>query len=186
MGLGARFAARARPPRKRKKKAPTAAIIDSQSVKVAFNCGVRGYDGGKKLTGRKRHILVDTLGLVLAAVVHSADVQDRDGARLVLGCLERLFGWIRVIWADGAYAGALVEWVAQLKRHRRIRLDIVKRSDKAEGFEILPKRWIVERTFGWLSLCRRFSKDYEALTASSEAMIYIAMIQLMARRIAKN
>lgn len=123
---------------------------------------------------------------MLAAVVHPADIQDRDGARLILSCLEGMFGWMRKIWADGAYSGELVDWVAKLKRYRKIRLDIVKRSDKAKGFEVLPKRWIVERTFGWLSLCRRLSKDYETLTESSESMIYIAMIQLMARRIAKN
>ncbi len=180
-----RLSARQGPPAKRKKKAPTAAIIDSQSVKAARNSGVRGYDAGKKLAGRKRHLLVDTLGLVLAAVAHPADVQDRDGAKLVLGKLECLYGWIRLIWADGGYAGKLIDWVGELNRYRKIRLEIVKRSDKAKGFEVLPKRWIVERTFGWLSLCRRFSKDYETRTDSSEAMIHIAMISLMTKRIAR-
>ena len=183
--LDTRLSARQGPSPKRKKKAPTAAIIDSQSVKAARNSGVRGYDAGKKLTGRKRHLLVDTLGLVLAAVVHPADVQDRDGAKLVLSKLESMYGWIRLIWADGGYAGKLIDWVAELNRYRKIRLEIVKRSDKAKGFEVLPKRWIVERTFGWLSVCRRFSKDYETRTDSSEAMIYIAMISLMTKRIAK-
>ncbi len=186
MDFDSRLLARPGPSAMRKKKAPTAAIIDSQSIRTAYNSGVRGYDAGKKLTGRKRHILVDTLGLVLAAVVHPADVQDRDGAKLVLGKLEDLYGWIRLIWADGDYAGKLIDWVAQLNRYRKIRLEIVKRSDKAKGFEALPKRWIVERTFGWLSVCRRFSKDYETRTDSSEAMIHIAMISLMTKRIAKS
>lgn len=128
---------------------------------------------------------MDTLGLVLAAVVHPADVQDREGARLVLGRLANLYGWIRLIWADGSYAGKLIDWVAELNRYRKIRLEIVTRSDKAKGFEVLPRRWIVERTFGWLSICRRFSKDYETQTESSEAMIHIAMISLMTKRIAR-
>src|SRR5690606_20695000 len=138
------------PSQKRKKEAPTAAIIGSQSVKSANHPGRRGYDAGKRILGRKRHLLVDTLGLILLAVVHPADIQDRDGARMVLKSLETRFGWLKLVWADGGYAGQLVGWLANLARHRRVKLEIVKRSDNAAGFKVLPKRWIVERTFGWL------------------------------------
>ena len=127
---------------------------------------------------------MDTLGLVLASVVHSASVQDRDGARLVLGKLESSHGWIRKVWADGGYRGKLVDWVSNLQRHRRVDLEIVKRSDKAEVFEVLPRRWIVERTFAWLENSRRLSKDYETTTSSSQAMIHIAMTRLMLKRLA--
>lgn len=128
---------------------------------------------------------MDTLGLILLVVVHPADIQDRDGARLVLKSLETRFGWLKLIWADGGYAGKLVGWLADLARHRRINLDIVKRSENVSGFKILPKRWIVERTFGWLSQSRRLNKDYETLTESAEALIQIAMIRLMIRRVAR-
>lgn len=144
---------------------------------------MRGYDAGKRLLGRKRHILVDTLGLVLDVHVHNADIQDRDGAKQLLSKLTDSFGWLKLIWADGGYRGKLIEWTAQLKRHRKIKLEIVKRNDSLEGFKILPKRWIVERTFGWLAKQRRLSKDYETLFESSEAMIRIAMTRLMLKRI---
>ena len=127
---------------------------------------------------------MDTLGLVLASVVHSASVQDRDGARLVLGKLESSHGWIRKLWADGGYRGKLVDWVSNLQRHRRVDLEIVKRSDKAEGFEVLPRRWVVERTFAWLENSRRLSKYYETTTSSSQAMLHIAMTRLMLKRLA--
>jgi len=166
-----------------KRKAPSAGVIDSQSVKSSCHRGPRGYDAGKKVKGRKRHILVDTLGLILLCQVHTADVQDRDGARLVLAGLEKAFGWIRLIWADGGYAGALVGWVNALNRHRKIRLEIVKRNDDASGFEVLPHRWIVERTFAWLVLQRRLDQDYETNIDSAEAMVHIAMIRLMLGRI---
>jgi len=143
--------------------------------------GRRGYDAGKKILGRKRHLLVDTLGLILVAVVHAGDIQDRDGARLVLDRLGQRFGRLRLIWADGGYAGQLVAWV-QKTYHRT--LEIVKRSDDLTGFVVLPKRWIVERTFSWLYRYRRLSKDYEQLPENSEAMILIAMINLMSRRLA--
>ncbi len=184
LGKASRQAARFRQAPQRKKKAPTAAVIDSQSVRTARNGGARGYDAGKKIKGRKRHILVDTLGLVLVCVVHSASVQDRDGAKEVLKALEGAFGWIRKIWADGGYAGALVDWARNLRRKRRIDLEIVKRSDDIKGFEVLPRRWIVERTFAWLENSRRLAKDYEVTTSSSRAMIHIAMIRLMATRLA--
>src|SRR5437867_818297 len=153
----------------RKKKAPTAAILDSQSVKVSNHGGVRGYDAGKKILGRKRHLLVDTLGLILHVVVHSAAIQDRDGARLVLPRLLERFGWLRCIFVDGGYAGELVAWVKKLLPRRGLRLEVVKRNEADKHrFAILPKRWIVERTFGWLSKFRRLAKDYEFRTENSE------------------
>jgi putative transposase len=163
---------------------PSAAIVDSQSVKTTRRGGVSGYDAGKKVKGRKRHLVVDTLGLVLAVVVHSAAIQDRDGAKLVLAKLAQGgFARLRLIWADGGYAGQLVGWVAATYRWA---LTIVKRSDDMRGFQVLPKRWIVERTFGWLGGYRRLSKDYEYLPATAEAMIHIAMIHLMLRRLARQ
>jgi len=124
---------------------------------------------------------VDTLGLVLAVVVHAASVQDRDGARLVLAKLLGHFPRLRLLWADGGYAGKLVDWVRDTCGWV---LEIVKRSDDVTGFQVLPKRWIVERTFAWLGRYRRLSKDYEATTASGEAWVTIAMIHLMVRRLA--
>lgn len=146
--------------------------------------GPHGYDAGKKINGRKRHILVDVLGLILAVVVHPADVQDRDGAKLVLEKIIGAFRRLRLIWADGGYAGRLVEWVLQLRRRGKVTLEIVKRNDDVSGFKVLPKRWIVERTFGWLGRWRRLSKDYELLCETSETVIRVAMIGLMVRRLA--
>jgi len=145
--------------------------------------GVRGYDAGKKVNGRKRHLLVDTLGLVLMVVVHAANIQDRDGARLLLEKARGRFPRLRLIWADGGYTGKLVDWVKTLCLWV---LEIVKRSDDVKGFQVLPHRWVVERTFGWLGRYRRLSKDYEGLPESSEAMIYIAMIHLMVRRLGRQ
>lgn len=132
--------------------------------------------------GRKRHLLVDTLGLILAVVVHSAGIQDRDGAKPVL---EKAlwFGWLRKIWADGGYSGKLQQWFEQLHVGRRARIEIVRKL--AGGFQILPRRWVVERTFAWLGRYRRLSKDYEVKTEHSEAFIYIAASRLMLRRLAK-
>lgn len=133
------------------------------------------------MNGRKRHLVVDTLGLILTVVVHAADVQDRDGAKLVFRKLRGLYPRLKRIWADGGYAGKLIDWT---KRVGRWTLEIVKRSDKVTGFAVLPKRWIVERTFGWIGRYRRMSKDYEMLIPSSEAMILIVMINVMVHRLA--
>jgi transposase len=148
--------------------------------------GVHGYDAGKKINGRKRHLLVDTLGLVIAVVVHPADVQDRDGAKLLLDRLAETWKRLRLIWADGGYAGQLIAWVRSLRKRNPVRVEIVKRSDDVKGFKVLPRRWVVERTFGWLGRQRRLSKDYEYLTETSETMIYVSMIGLMLRRLAKG
>lgn len=169
-----------------KKKAPTAAILDSQSVRTASQAGIRGYDAGKKVVGRKRHILVDTMGFLLGLLITDASVQDRDGGRQLLhSLLTHAYGWLKLIWADGGYAGKLIEEIAAIARHRRVRVEIVKRSDTVRGFKVLPKRWIVERTFGWFVRNRRLIRDYEANIKHSESMIYIAMSRLMLARIAR-
>lgn len=121
--------------------------------------------------------------MILLVCVHPANVQDRDGARLLLEKLGQRFGWLRCIWADGGYAGALLDWVRQLRPRRGLRLEIVRHPGKLSHFAVLPKRWIVERTFAWICRNRRLSKDYERTPSSSEAHIYIAMIRLMSRRV---
>lgn len=167
-----------------KNVAPTAAIIDSQSVKTADQAGESGYDAGKKIKGRKRHLAVDTLGLVLGLMITSAAIQDRVAAKALLGGLVKLFGRLQIIWADGGYLGALVHWVKQLRPLGKLHLEIVRRCDHAKGFNVLPKRWIVERTFGWISKSRRLRTDYEVRLDHSEAMVRICMIRLMVRRLA--
>jgi putative transposase len=132
------------------------------------------------VNGRKRHLLVDTLGLIWGIVVHAANVQDRDGAKMVLESVAGKLPRLERIWADGGYAGQLIEWTKQAYGWV---LEIVKRNDDARGFEVLPKRWIVERTFSWFGWYRRLSKDYEELTENSEAMILVCMIHRMLRHL---
>src|SRR5512142_2973068 len=162
-------------------KHPTAGALDSQSVKTTQVAQVRGYDSGKHVNGRKRHLLVDTLGLLLAVVVTSAALSDPTGAKLLLKRLGGACKKLRRIWVDGAYRGQLLQWVLL---HCRFHLQPVLRSDDQKGFVVLPRRWVVERTFAWLTQCRRLACDYERLPASSEALIYIAMTRLMVRRLA--
>ncbi|WP_079213457.1 IS5 family transposase [Brucella pituitosa] len=161
----------------------TAGVIDSQSVKTTESGGIRGFDAGKKINGRKRHIVVDTLGLMVGLVIHSAGIQDRDGAPDVLKTILKRWPWLRHIFADGGYAGPKLK--GRLEKVGKFTLEIVKRSDLAEGFELLPSRWVVERTFAWLGRCRRLATDFEKTIASSEAWVYIANIRLLTRRIAR-
>lgn len=176
--------------RKTRKKAgraetPTAALIDSQSVKSS-PCGwTRGYDAGKKINGVKRHIVTDTLGLLLAVVVHSASIQDRDGGKFVLSRLAKNLHEVptlKMIFADGGYAGKFLEWVKDLaNRNIHWKAQVIKRPDQGV-FKLLPKRWVVERTFGWLGWQRRLARDYEGLNETSEAVIKYSMLKIMVKR----
>jgi transposase len=163
---------------------PTAAIVDSQSLRAAETVGraQRGYDGAKKIDGTKRHIAVDAIGLLLAVVVTAASVQDRDGAMPLLTRMARLCLRIGRVWADSAYAGALIDWAS---RHVNTTMEIVKRSDAQRGFVVLPRRWVVERTLAWLVRHRRLARDYERCHESHEELVRWAMTRLMTRRLAR-
>lgn len=178
---------------------PSAAIIDSQSVKTTEQGGPHGYDGGKKVNGRKRHILVDTLGLLLKVIVHPANVQDREGAKLVLAGLQRRYPRLRHLWADQAYTGPILDWIQEQLGWT---VEVVERSPRRgfvvtpDGqfhrvrlpavFEPLPRRWVVERTLAWTSRYRRMSKDYERLPSTSETLVYLTGIRLLLGRLTRG
>jgi transposase len=164
---------------------PTAAIIDSQTVRGADTVPntSSGYDAGKKTKGRKRHIAVDTMGLLLAVVVTAASIQDRDGAHALLALLRERFSTVSLVWADGGYSGRLLTWA---KTVLSLTVEVVKRTDNLTGFHVLPRRWVVERTFGWISKYRRCVRDYETLPTHHEAMVHITMIMTMSKRLART
>jgi putative transposase len=162
---------------------PTAAILDSQTVRSADHSGDRGYDAAKKTKGRKRHLLVDTLGLILAITVTPADVPERAGAQLLLTEALLWLGWLRRLWVDSGYNGPdFAQWVRS--QRPQLLVEVVARLGEIRGFKVLPHRWIIERTFGWLMKQRRLVRDYEETTSSAESWVYIAMIRIMLRRLA--
>jgi len=166
-----------------KRSRPTACILDSQTVRSAAHGGTVGYDAAKKTKGRKRHLLVDTLGLILGVWLTPASTPERAGAEGLLGRVLVWFSWLRIMWVDGGYTGpAFASWVRTLRP--KLKVEVVRRCDKLEGFAVLPRRWVVERTFGWLMKQRRLVRDYERTETSAAAMVYIAMIRIMLRRLA--
>jgi putative transposase len=170
--------------RKRKKRevSPSLGLIDSQSVKTSSMTTEKGYDGGKHIQGRKRHIVTDTMGFIMSVVIHSADIQDREGARLVLQELRGKYPRLKKILADGGYTGFLSQWVIQTFGWT---LEIVSKVLGLSGFNVIPKRWIVERTFGWFNFNRRLSKDYEVNIECSTAFVHLTMCRIMLNRIKK-
>lgn len=158
---------------------PSAGIIDSQSVKIPANIEYSGFDGAKKVNGRKRHIVTDTLGLLLTVVVHDASISDRESAPVVLAAVRSCCKRIKTIFADQGYTGELI---ATMKCTLRFTLEIIKRIE-ARVFHILPRRWVVERTFGWFGFYRRLAKDYERYPKHSEAFVYLAMSNIMLHRL---
>jgi len=170
-----------------RKPEPTAAVIDSQSVKAAeeVSRASRGYDAGMLVNGRKRHIAVDTIGLLLTVLITAAGVQDRDGAKPLLWNLRRAFPSVKLAWADGGYAGKLVTW-ARTTLKPRLTLQIVKRPGDLHTFQVLPRRWVVERTLAWITRCRRTVRDYERLPGHHETVVYWAMTITMTRRLARR
>lgn len=163
---------------------PSAAIVDSQSVRAGATVtkASRGWDNGKKVGGRKRHIAVDALGLILTVLVTAANIQDRDAGHRLIAMLRQRFSIITLVWADSGYAGRLVTWARDTLK---LAVQVVKRTDNVKGFVVVPRRWVVERTFAWLFTYRRLVHDHERHTTTHETMIYIAMIMLMSRRLAK-
>jgi putative transposase len=164
---------------------PTAAIIDSQTVKSGDQAGLRGVDAAKKINGRKRHVLTDTLGFILQALVTPADVQDQDGAKVLLEPVLRGLRRLQIIWADSKYGVHwLIDWIRGQRPYGKLHLEVVSKAPGQKGFSVLPKRWIGERTFGWFIKSRRLVRDYEVRTDHSEAFIYIVMTRIMLRRLA--
>jgi putative transposase len=157
-------------------ESPSLGLLDSQSVKTSCITQEKGYDAGKKVNGRKRHIITDTMGFILAIVIHNADIQDRDGAKLVLKEMQHKYPLLKKILADGGYSGKLIEWTLSIFGWT---LEIVSKVAGISTFSVIPKRWVVERTFGWFNFNRRLAKDYEVINECSVAFVHLAMIRIM-------